>query len=75
VKRLDARLQALHATQQFTPLWETLKEEFNAVTFATGQVCGLFSYALRSCDCLSHSLLIAFLISSPMLLGAPPQPL
>ena len=33
-------MQALHAMQQFTPLWETLQKEFHAVTFATGQVCG-----------------------------------
>ena len=52
-------MQALHATQQFTPLWETLKEEFNAVTFATGQVCGLFSYALTS---TFSTPVIAFLI-------------
>ena len=38
VERLGPRLQALQATQQFAPQWETLADEFKTALTATEQV-------------------------------------
>jgi len=46
VERLGPRLQALQATQQFAPQWETLSDEFERVLIAADQVTN--SVALKA---------------------------